>query len=262
MRPLVLAIGGSDSSGGAGIAADIRAAHDLGADLRLALTAVTVQSERSVRSVLPVPPDILAEQVATALLDKHVGAVKIGMLGTAEAVAAVADALAGTLVPVVLDPVLAATSGGRLLDADGLALLLLRLLPRATLLTPNLPELAILGAALGFDVSAAGQEDIAAGLLSAGAGAVLVKGGHAEGAVARDRLFRPSDGAERAAVHHAVACAAFEAPRLAVSMRGTGCTLATAIAVELARGAGLPDACRTAKAYLEERLVAAARTAS
>ncbi|WAP67347.1 bifunctional hydroxymethylpyrimidine kinase/phosphomethylpyrimidine kinase [Jiella pelagia] len=234
-RPAILVVAGTDSSGGAGLAADIRtaAAHDV--NVRLAVTAVTAQTDGKVGRIEAMPPALVAEQIAMALED--VSAVKIGMLGTEPIVAAVADGLAGFGGTIVLDPVIAASSGGLLLCEDGLATMTERLLPTTALVTPNLPELDILSARLGVPAGA-DTDRKAHALLDAGAGAVLVKGGHGEGR-AVDILYRTGRPPLR-----------FASPRIAATLRGTGCALATAIACRLASGDTLEGACEKAKAFV------------
>lgn len=246
---MVLAIAGSDSSGGAGIAADIRAAHDLGATLRFALSAVTAQSDRQVTVIHPVPPDILREQIRLALEDGAVGAIKIGMLGSVAAVETVASALTEyTDLPVVIDPVVSSSSGRRLLDDAAMAVFIERMLPRATLLTPNLPELQILAAAILDAAPPATISEQAGVLLGAGTKAVLVKGGHGQGDNAVDLLFQSGgDTPYRLA-----------SPRRPVAIRGTGCMLSTAICVALAQGDSLAASCRRGKNQIRacfERMV-------
>ncbi|MEC5380295.1 hydroxymethylpyrimidine/phosphomethylpyrimidine kinase [Aurantimonas sp. C2-6-R+9] len=247
--PVVLAIAGSDSSGGAGIAADIRAAHDLGATLRFALSAVTAQSDRQVTAIHPVPLDILREQIRLALEDGAVGAIKIGMLGSAATVEAVASALTEyTDLPVVIDPVVSSSSGRRLLDDAAMAVFIERILPLATLLTPNLPELQILAAAILDAEPPATIAEQAGVLLGAGTKAVLVKGGHDQGDGAVDLLFQSGgDTPDR-----------FASPRRPVAIRGTGCMLSTAICVALAQGDSLAASCRRGKNQIRacfERMV-------
>ncbi|MBO0664074.1 hydroxymethylpyrimidine/phosphomethylpyrimidine kinase [Jiella sp. MQZ9-1] len=259
-RPVILAIGGTDSSGGAGLAADIRTARDHGIAARLTVTAVTAQSDRAVGQVLTMPPALVGEQVALALEDGQVAAVKIGMLSDAAVIAAVAEALRGYTGPIVLDPVIAASSGGLLLSEAGLDALIAVLVPRVTLVTPNLPELAILAARLGvMQPDAAGTADDhtqhatgVSALLTTGVRAVLVKGGHAGGAEAVDTLYRSGEPNPFS----------LPAPRLNASLRGTGCALASAIACRLADGDALEDACRIAKTYVGGLLAAAASPAS
>ncbi|MCP3056037.1 bifunctional hydroxymethylpyrimidine kinase/phosphomethylpyrimidine kinase [Aurantimonas marianensis] len=240
-RPVVLAIAGSDSSGGAGIAADIRAAQDLGATLRFALTAVTAQSDRQVTAIHPVPLDTLREQIRVALQDGTVGAIKIGMLGSAAAIETVADLLARyPALPVVLDPVVASSSGRRLLDPAAMSVLIARMLPLATLLTPNLPELEILARAVAGVEPPPALSEQAEIMLAAGTKAVLAKGGHDRGDDAVDRLFQSGDGEP----NH------FISKRLPVAMRGSGCMLSTAICVALAQGDSLAASCRRGKSQM------------
>ncbi|TFF23018.1 hydroxymethylpyrimidine/phosphomethylpyrimidine kinase [Jiella endophytica] len=253
-RHTILVIGGTDSSGGAGLAADIRAAAAHGVDARLAVTAVTAQNEGRVGSVAIMSPALVAEQIAMALQDGQVVAVKIGMLGDESVVQAVAGALADFEGPIVLDPVIAASSGGLLLSKAGIASLIERLLPMAALVTPNLPELAILADRLGmpalpdhlgvpvFTSRRAGEPVEGRALIEAGARAVLVKGGHGEGTEAVDLLYCGSD----------AACAPLRltSARLAAELRGTGCMLATAIACGLAKGLALEDACAAGKDHV------------
>jgi hydroxymethylpyrimidine/phosphomethylpyrimidine kinase len=234
----VLCVAGTDSGGGAGLAADVRTAAALGCHPLLAVTAVTAQNSLGVAAVGPVPGTLIRSQIEAALGDIGADAVKIGMLGGAPAVRAVADALARFGARgVVLDPVLRATTGTALLDARGLALLVARLLPLADLVTPNLAEAAAL---LGRPVrGAAGMRAAAAGVLALGARAVLIKGGHLRGAPVD--LFADAAGrlallrGERVPTRHT---------------HGTGCVLSTAIACLLARGEPLPDAVRGAKRFV------------
>ncbi|KZY48257.1 hydroxymethylpyrimidine/phosphomethylpyrimidine kinase, partial [Roseovarius sp. HI0049] len=233
------------SGGGAGIQADIKAASALGVYAATALTAVTAQNTVGVQAVEVLSPGIVGAQVASVLADIDISAVKIGMLGDAGIVGAVADALEGFGGPVVLDPVMVAKSGDALLADDAVAAILGRLLPRASLLTPNLPEAARL---LGRSVAETPEEVSAQGkaLIAAGAGAVLMKGGHAEGPVCRDVLVT------------AAGETVFEAPRLETrNTHGTGCSLSSAIAAELAKGATLEDAVGRAHGWLHGAIAAA-----
>lgn len=244
----VLVIAGSDSSGGAGLTRDVDTLARLGAGALCAVTAVTAQSDRQVSAVHLVPPELIRAQIDASFATGHVGAVKIGMLGTRAGVLAVAAALAAhPPVPVVLDPVLEATSGAPLLDEDGRAALRETLLPRATLVTPNIPEAAAL---LGVEAAATEQQLLVQGeaLLALGAGAVLLKGGHAAGAQAIDFLLT------RAASAGTPGLQRLCAPRSARSHRGTGCALASAIAAGLAAGEGLLEACARAKRHVTELL--------
>lgn len=250
-RPAVLVIAGSDSSGGAGIVRDLKAVSDLGCDAACAITAVTAQTHGHVISVHHVPPEIVRTQIRAALESTAVGAIKIGMLGTAATVSAVADSLThypahcqaqsparGGAIPIVLDPVLLSSSGGVLLDEDGRAEMRARLFPLATVLTPNIPEAASLCGASPASTREALLEQ-ARVLLATGARAVLLKGGHAEGEDAVDLLLT-ADGAPHW----------LSSPRVNARCRGTGCALASAIAAGLASGRSVEEACRNGKRYV------------
>jgi hydroxymethylpyrimidine/phosphomethylpyrimidine kinase len=246
-RPAVLIIAGSDSSGGAGLARDLRTLVDLGVEARCAITAVTAQSDARVFDVHHVPPALVRAQIEAAFETQEPQAIKIGMLGTRATVQAVAEVLrAHERIPSVLDPVLAASSGGRLLDEGGLEALKSKLLSHATVVTPNtLEAAALLGEATVADEEALGAQ--AQRLLALGARGVLLKGGHAHGDEAVDWLALPGRSPERIA-----------SPRFAAALRGTGCALSSAIAAELACGSLLREACRCAKAYVAEQLRSAA----
>ncbi len=235
--PTALSVAGSDPSGGAGVQADLKTFAAHGVYGMAALTALTAQNTRGVVGVHGVPPGFVAAQIAAVLADIRPDAVKIGMLGAAPVVAAVADALADYDGPVVLDPVLVATSGARLLEPAAERALLDRLAPRAALLTPNLPEAAAL----------LGEEAPDAFARRTGV-AVLLKDGHGDGEVVRDRLFLP-DGRGRA----------WALPRVATrNTHGTGCTLSSAIAANLACGAGIEAAVDAAVSWLAGRVAASA----
>ena len=242
----VLSIAGSDPGGGAGIQADLKTFAALGCHGMAAITALTAQNTRGVSSVHLPPPAFVGEQIRMVFADIAVAAVKIGMLGSREIVGAVADALAPWPdVPIVLDPVLVATNGATLGDNSVVAAMRARLFPRAALVTPNLAEAARLvdGAALG---SRAEIEAAARRLRGRGHTAWLIKGGHGAGAEACDLLF------------DANGTLWLCAPRIATrNNHGTGCTLSSAIAAELAKGASLRDAIAAAKAYLGRALAAA-----
>jgi hydroxymethylpyrimidine/phosphomethylpyrimidine kinase len=239
----VLVIAGTDSSGGAGLTRDVATLTRFGVAALPAVTAVTAQSDREVTAVELLAPQRVLAQIAAALATRRVAAVKIGMLGSQAIVRAVAAALPPReLVPLVLDPVLAASSGVELLDREGREALIAELLPRTTILTPNLPEAAAL---LGSAVAASTMEILAQGraLCARGAAAVLMKGGHAAGALATDWL-----------VTRAGAVQEFTAPRLSAQRRGTGCALASGIAAGLASQLSLAAACARAKGYVTELL--------
>ena len=251
--PIAVTIAGSDSGGGAGIQADLKTFSALGVYGASVITALTAQNTRGVQGIHDVPPDFVARQIDSVFSDLAVRAVKIGMLSRAAVIAAVADRLAqqplGTI-PVVLDPVMVATSGDRLIADDAVAALRELLLPRADLITPNLPEAAILlGEAVAEDAATA----VAQGrrLVALGARAVLIKGGHAAGRESIDHLVT-ADGALRTLAATRIATA---------NTHGTGCTLSAAVAAGLAHGLTLPEAVADAKTYLTAALAAADRLA-
>ncbi|OZC02236.1 bifunctional hydroxymethylpyrimidine kinase/phosphomethylpyrimidine kinase [Rubricoccus marinus] len=238
-----LTIAGSDSGGGAGIQADLKTFEALGVFGTSAITAITAQNTLGVSRVDVLPPEAVTAQIDAVAADFTLGAVKTGMLATAEIVHAVADAVERLgLAPLVVDPVMVATSGDALLTPEAVDAYRERLMPLATILTPNTHEAEAL---LGWPVRT--LEDArraAAELREAGAGAVLVKGGHLEGEQdAVDVLA--DDAGERL----------YRAERIeTTSTHGTGCTLASAIAAYLASGADLRDAVSGAKRYLTEAI--------
>jgi hydroxymethylpyrimidine/phosphomethylpyrimidine kinase len=236
-RPAVLVIAATDSSGGAGLSRDMRVLTELGVDALCAVTAVTAQSNNAVTAVHHVPPDVIRAQINAAFETRQLDAIKIGMLGTQATVEAVAEALTARRIPVVIDPVLVSSSGGVLLDVGGRAALLQRLLPMATLITPNVPEAAALvGEAIATNEAALLNQGRR--LLALGSRAILLKGGHSAGAEAVDLLIS-RESVDRLA-----------APRIEASARGTGCALASAIAAKLASGETVLEACTVAKRYV------------
>ncbi len=240
--PVMLTIAGSDSSGGAGVQADLKTAAAFGVYGASVITALTAQNTLGVHGILPVPADFVVAQYDAVVTDLDVRAVKIGMLGDAALVHAVADMLERRPVPyVVLDPVMVATSGDRLVPDEAVAAIRTRLLPLATLVTPNRPEAETLtGEAVG---DPAGMTRAAHALLALGAQAVLVKGGHSDGDDADDLLLSTAGELW------------FRARRVDTAhTHGTGCTLSSAVAAGLARGAALPDAVAAAKAFLTRAL--------
>lgn len=240
--PVALTIAGSDSGGGAGIQADLKTFHAFGVFGTSALTAVTVQNTRGVSGVHPIPVETVRAQVAAVAGDLPPAACKTGMLATAELVRAVAGAIREHNLPnFVLDPVMVATSGDRLLDRDAERTVLDELLPLATLVTPNLDEASLLA---GFPVR---DEDAmrraAEALVARGAVAALVKGGHLAAGELTDVLF---DGTEW---HE------WRRPRVdTTSTHGTGCTLSAAIAAGLAHGRSLPQAVEEALDYVNRAI--------
>ena len=237
MQGRVLIIAGSDPSGGAGIQADIKTVTALGGYAATAVTALTVQNTKGVSAVHPAPPDVVAEQIDAVLEDIGADAIKIGMIGDRAIATLIGDKLTKVTAPVVLDPVLVATSGDAL-AGDGVASAILEMItPRAAVITPNIDEARAL---TGVDVKTR-ADAITAGeaLLARGAGAALVKGGHLSGDVVEDVLVTP------AGAH------VFSHPRLqTTSTHGTGCTLASALATGLAQGMALEDAAARAVEYV------------
>ena len=245
--PNVLSIAGSDPSGGAGIGADLKTFAALGCHGMAALTALTAQNTEGVSAVHMPPPDFVAEQVRMVFADVAVAAVKIGMLGSAAIVAAVADALAPHRdVPIVLDPVLVATSGAVLGSDEVILAMRERLFPLARIVTPNLAETGRLaGAAEPADAAAI---EAVARALRTGPAAWLIKGGHGREGTADDYLWDGAGGRW------------FSSPRAATrNTHGTGCTLSSAIAAFLAKGHELAEAVARAKAYLDGALAGADR---
>ena len=238
----VLTIAGSDSGGGAGIEADIKTIAALGGYACTSITAVTAQNTLGVAGVHTLPPDFVALSIRTVLSDIGADAIKLGMLANEGIIRAVSAELPN--LPIVLDPVMVATSGAVLLEDGAIAALKTLLLPRATLITPNLPEAAKL---TGLPVGTR-DERIAAGyaLLALGAKAALIKGGHGGGDVLTDYLITPGSVVE------------ITLPRLnSKNTHGTGCTMASAIATGLAQGLTLEAATRRARAYLQAAIAAA-----
>lgn len=229
--PRILSIAGSDSSGGAGIQADIKTITMLGGYAMTAITAITAQNTMGVLAVEALSPQMVAAQIDACVDDIGVDAVKIGMLGSAAVAHVVADRLERLSVPVVFDPVMVATSGSALAD-DATIAAFARLMGIAALITPNLPELAALG----------GGEALATRGIT-----FLAKGGHADGPVVEDRLIRP--GADPVI---------WRASRIETRHNhGTGCTLSSAIATLLGRGEPMERAIEGARAYVRAALLAA-----
>ncbi|MGI3209984.1 bifunctional hydroxymethylpyrimidine kinase/phosphomethylpyrimidine kinase [Roseovarius tibetensis] len=246
MATTALTIAGSDSGGGAGIQADLKTFSALGVYGASVITAVTAQNTVAVTDVHPIPEASVAAQIAVVLDDIRIDAIKIGMLGDASLIETVARALADHAGPVVIDPVMVAKSGARLLPDSARAALLTHLVPRADLLTPNLPEAAAL---LGLPEarSNADMQDHGARLRDMGARAVLMKGGHGKGETCTDWLI--GDEAIR-----------FDAPRIATrNTHGTGCSYSSAIAAGLAKGHTLTQAVERAHGWLHAAIRAADR---
>jgi hydroxymethylpyrimidine/phosphomethylpyrimidine kinase len=248
--PIALTIAGSDSSGGAGIQADLKSFAALGVYGASVMTALTAQNTRGVTGIHQVPPDFITAQIDAVFSDLAVGAVKIGMVAQLATIDAIAAGLARWKPKhVVLDPVMVATSGDRLLAADAVEALRKKLVPRASLITPNLPEAAAL---LDQPVAANEAEIKGQGrrLLALGCPAVLIKGGHGQGAESIDYLVTANR------------VVALPAPRIATpNTHGTGCSLSSAIAAGLAKGEDMETAVRNAKAWVSAAIAAADRFA-
>jgi len=248
--PVALTIAGSDSSGGAGIQADLKTFAALEVYGASAVTALTAQDTRGVSGIHPVPPEFVTAQLDAVFGDLAVGAVKTGMLGGRTTIDAIATAFKRWSPPfVVIDPVMVATSGDRLLPADAVDALRTKLIPLAAIITPNLPEAAVL---LGEPLAAtdAAIESQGRRLLSLGCSHVLIKGGHGHGSESVDYLISTS------------ATVPLASPRLATrNTHGTGCSLSAAIAAGLARGEDMETAVRNAKTFVSAAIAAADRFA-
>ena len=236
--PRALTIAGSDSGGGAGIQADLKTFQAVGVWGMSAITAVTVQNTKGVSGYEELSPHTVAEQIRAVATDIGVDAAKTGMLASAPIIDAVAEALADTRIPnLVVDPVSVSKHGHPLLAEDAVGALRSRILPLATLVTPNLPEAALLA---GFQVGDRdAMERAGRAILDLGAGAVLVKGGHLEGTTATDVLVT-SDGVREVSTER------IDSP----NTHGTGCVLSAAIAGYLARGADLGEAVERGKRFV------------
>lgn len=246
MKGKVLICAGSDSGGGAGIQADIKAVTALGGFAMTAITALTAQNTLGVQGVIGVETGFIRQQIASVLDDLGADAIKTGMLHDTPTIEAVCDELSARApgVPLVADPVMVAKGGHALLAPDAVATLKARLLPLAALVTPNLPEAEVLA---GFPVTdEASMREAAKAILALGVPAVLVKGGHLEGEVLVD-LLATAEGTIR-----------FEDRRIATRhTHGTGCTMASSIAAGLAQGMALQAAVARARRYVRAAILAA-----
>jgi hydroxymethylpyrimidine/phosphomethylpyrimidine kinase len=249
-RRVALTIAGSDSGGGAGIQADLATFRAFGVFGTSALTAVTAQNTLGVRAVHAIPVEVVRAQIAAVMEDLHPAAAKTGMLASAELVEAVAAAVAELGVPgLVVDPVMVATSGDRLLDRQAEHSIVRSLLPLAALVTPNLDEAELL---CGFAVrTPAAMREAGEALVAAGAGAALIKGGHLEGGEVLDLLFDGEEWRE------------WRRPRVETgSTHGTGCTLSAAVTAGLALGLPLTAAVEAALDFVHRALLTAPRLGS
>lgn len=238
--PICVTIAGSDSGGGAGIQADIKTFSALNVYGASVITAITAQNTLAVTAVHDIPSEIVAAQIDAVFSDINVASVKIGMVSVPETIQAIAKGLRHFSGPVVLDPVMVAKSGDRLLSEAAISTLREKLIPLASLLTPNRPEAACL---LDCAIACNNDEAEAQGraLLGLGAKAVLMKGGHAEGDICTDLLIRKD-----------LPTIKLEAPRIDTQhTHGTGCTLSSAIAAGLGKGLSMEQALREAHTYLQ-----------
>jgi len=244
MTAIALTIAGSDSGGGAGIQADLKTFSALGVYGASVITAITAQNTKGVTAVEDISAAIIAAQMDAVFSDLDIKAIKIGMVSRTDTIRTIAERLRGQPQPVVLDPVMVATSGDRLLQEEAIETLRSELLPQATLATPNLPEAALL-TGTGIATERAAMLKQAEMILALGARAVLIKGGHGTGSESVDLLVdgeRPQE---------------FSMPRIETKNdHGTGCTLAAAIAAHLALGLPLTDAVGLSKDYLQGALAA------
>jgi hydroxymethylpyrimidine/phosphomethylpyrimidine kinase len=239
--PRILTIAGSDSGGGAGIQADLKTILALGGYGMSAITAITAQNTCGVSAIQMLPPDLIYAQITDVLSDLGADAIKIGMVGSADSVNTIAAAIAGFTGPVIVDPVMVATSGAQLGSDAATKRIVSDLIPRAFLVTPNLPEAEILsGRAIG-DRDAMAQA--AREILALGPKAVLLKGGHLPGPMVADLLL------DQEGMHW------FESAKIeSRHTHGTGCTLASAIATQLGHGCGLLLAVAKARDYVRHAI--------
>lgn len=247
--PIVLSIAGSDSSGGAGIQADIKTFSSLGVYGATAITAITAQNTLGVHSQLAIDPQMVYNQIVAVLDDLHPRYVKIGMLANVGIVNAVAEALGRYDLSVILDPVIVSSSGHRLLSEEAQEVIKQRLLPLTMLITPNIPEAEAL---CGMRLSTLESKELAARhLIDLGAGSVLIKGGHEVGDAKSDILFFMSPNGMETTI--------FSSETIKTkNIHGTGCTLSSAIAAFMAMGLSMHDAVAEAKRYVGEAICAGA----
>lgn len=247
--PIVLSIAGSDSSGGAGIQADLKTFSALGVYGATAITAITAQNTQGVKSQFALNPQIVYEQIVTVVDDLHPSVIKIGMLSNADIVHAVADALSKYSLIIILDPVMVSSSGHRLLSVEAQDALKEKLLPMTTLITPNIPEMEALTRIPLTTLTE--KENATRYLIECGAKSVFLKGGHEDGDVKTDILYTMEKGEMQIDT--------FASKTVCTkNIHGTGCTLSSAIAAFMARGYSLRDAAREAKRYVSGAIQAGA----
>lgn len=243
--PIVLTIAGSDSSGGAGIQADLKTFSALGVYGASAITAITAQNTQGVHSQCALNPQIVYDQIIAVVDDLHPSLVKIGMLSNVDIVFAVVEALGKYSLPIVLDPVMVSTSGHRLLSVEAQEVVKKKLLPMSMLVTPNIPEMKAL---TNMPLSANEEKEKAAlYLMNYGAKAILLKGGHEESDVKADILFSNTANGIKTSI--------FTSETIVTSnIHGTGCTLSSAITAFMARGFCLEEAVTEAKKYITKAI--------
>ena len=250
--PIALSIAGSDSSGGAGIQADLKTFSSLGVYGTTAITAITAQNTQGVHSQLAISPQMVYDQIIAVMEDLNPSVVKIGMLSNSEIVCAVAEALSQYQLPIILDPVIVSSSGHRLLSIEAQESVKERLLPLSTLITPNIPEMEAL---TSVTLSTYKDKERAAHyLIELGAKAILLKGGHEEGDTKSDTLFLASPTGIKATT--------FSSQTIHTkNIHGTGCTLSAAIAAFIAKGESINEAIAKAKSYISDAIRAGADVA-
>ncbi len=250
--PIALSIAGSDSSGGAGIQADLKTFSSLGVYGATAITAITAQNTQGVHSQLAIAPQMVYDQIIAVMEDLNPSVVKIGMLSNSEIVCAVAEALSQYQLPIILDTVIVSSSGHRLLSIEAQESVKERLLPLSTLITPNIPEMEAL---TSVTLSTYKDKERAAHyLIELGAKAILLKGGHEEGDTKSDTLFSASPTGIKATT--------FSSQTIHTkNIHGTGCTLSAAIAAYIARGESINEAIAKAKSYITDAIRAGADVA-
>jgi hydroxymethylpyrimidine/phosphomethylpyrimidine kinase len=243
--PVVLSIAGSDSSGGAGIQADLKTFSALGVYGATAITAITAQNTLGVHSQFALSPQIVYEQIVAVIEDIHPSCVKIGMLSNNEIAITVADTLKKYSIPIILDPVIVSSSGHRLLSVEAIDVIKKWMLPMATIITPNIPEMEAL-----TNIRLTSEEDkmkAALFLMNYGVKAILLKGGHEEGNEKRDILYIKTE--------KEIKTSYLSSPTIKTkNIHGTGCTLSSAIAAFIARGECLEEAVTKAKQYITDAI--------
>ena len=247
--PIVLSIAGSDSSGGAGIQADLKTFSSLGVYGATAITAITAQNTQGVHAQLAIPSQMVYDQIVAVIEDLHPSFIKIGMLSNTEIVTAVAEALSHYSIPIILDPVIVSSSGHRLLSLEAQEILKQKLLPISTLITPNIPEMLAL---TSMPLSSFSEKEKAAQhLMNYGVNAILLKGGHEEGNIKTDILFSKSA--------NGILSSSFSADTIPTqNIHGTGCTLSAAITAFMARGLDMQHAISHAKNYISQAITTGA----